>query len=30
MENFPYTMLADHSLNVADSYNILDEESGIA
>jgi NADH-dependent peroxiredoxin subunit C len=27
MENFPYTMLADHSLNVADSYNILDEES---
>lgn len=30
MENFPYVMLADHALNVADAYNILDEESGIA
>ena len=30
MEKFPYTMLADHALNVADSYNILDEESWIA
>lgn len=30
MENFPYIMLADHSLQVADMYNILDEESGIA
>lgn len=30
MEKFPYIMLADHALNVADSYNILDEESGIA
>ena len=30
MKNFPYKMLADHGLNVSDSYNILDEESGIA
>ncbi len=30
MENFPYTMLADHNTWVADLYNILDEESGIA
>ncbi|MBW7954837.1 peroxiredoxin [Candidatus Gracilibacteria bacterium] len=30
MEKFPYTMLSDHALNVADMYNILDEESGIA
>ena len=30
MENFPYVMLADHALNVADSYNILDEETWIA
>ena len=30
MENFPYTMLSDHALWVADAYNILDEESGIA
>lgn len=30
MENFPYKMLADHGLMVADAYNILDEESGLA
>lgn len=30
MENFPYTMLADHSLNVADAYNILDNTTWIA
>ena len=30
MENFPYKMLADHNLLTADSYNILDEASGIA
>ena len=30
MENFPYKMLADHNLEVADIYNILDEETGIA
>ncbi len=30
MENFPYKMLADHSTEIADLYNILDEESGIA
>lgn len=30
MENFPYIMLADHWLWVADMYNILDEESWIA
>ncbi len=30
MENFPYIMLADHNTWVADMYNILDEESGIA
>lgn len=30
MKNFPYKMLADHSTEVADIYNILDEESGIA
>lgn len=30
MKNFPYIMLADHGLNVADSYNILDNESWIA
>jgi peroxiredoxin (alkyl hydroperoxide reductase subunit C) len=30
MENFPYLMLADHWLWVAEMYNILDEESGIA
>lgn len=30
MENFPYIMLADHWLWVADMYNILDEETWIA
>jgi len=30
MENFPYTMLADHNTRVADMYNILDEETWIA
>lgn len=30
MKNFPYTMLADHGLDVAAAYNILDESSGIA
>ena len=30
MKGFPYKMLADHSTDVADIYNILDEESGIA
>lgn len=30
MKNFPYKMLADHSTELADIYNILDEESGIA
>ncbi len=30
MKNFPYKMLADHNLEVADIYNILDEETGIA
>ncbi len=30
MKNFPYLMLADHGLNVAAAYNILDEKSGIA
>jgi len=30
MENFPYKMLSDHNLEVADIYNILDEETGIA
>ena len=30
MKNFPYLMLADHGLDVAASYNILDEASGIA
>lgn len=30
MNNFPYLMLADHGLDVAASYNILDEKSGIA
>ena len=30
MEGFPYKMLADHNLEVADIYNILDEETGIA
>lgn len=30
MQGFPYKMLADHNLSVADSYNILDEQTGIA
>lgn len=30
MQNFPYKMLADHGLQTAERYNILDEESGIA
>jgi len=30
MENFPYTMLSDHNLEVASVYNILDEKTGIA
>ncbi len=30
MKNFPYKMLADHTTEVADIYNILDEETGIA
>lgn len=30
MKDFPYKMLADHNLETADAYNILDEETGIA
>jgi alkyl hydroperoxide reductase subunit AhpC len=30
MQNFPYKMLADHNTEIADIYNILDEETGIA
>jgi len=30
MQNFPYKMLADHNLEVADLYNILDEKTWIA
>ena len=30
MKNFPYKMLADHTTRVAEMYNILDEETGIA
>jgi NADH-dependent peroxiredoxin subunit C len=30
MKGFPYKMLADHTTEVADIYNILDEETGIA
>jgi len=30
MKNFPYKMLSDHNLSVADQYNILDETTGIA
>lgn len=30
MKWFPYKMLADHNLETADSYNILDEKTGIA
>ncbi len=30
MKNFPYKMLADHNTEVADIYNLLDEETGLA
>lgn len=30
MKGFPYKMLADHNLETADMYNILDEKTGIA
>lgn len=30
MKNFPYKMLADHTTEVADIYNLLDEETGLA
>lgn len=30
MKDFPYLMLADHTTNVANKYNILDTETGIA
>jgi NADH-dependent peroxiredoxin subunit C len=30
MKGFPYKMLADHNLETAAAYNILDEKSGIA
>ena len=30
MKNFPYKMLADHNLETADAYNILDLETGLA
>ncbi len=30
MQNFPYKMLADHTTEIADIYNILDENTGIA
>ena len=30
MEGFPYKMLADHNLETAAAYNILDEKTGIA
>ena len=30
MKNFPYKMLADHALDTADAYNLLDEKTGIA
>ena len=30
MKNFPYKMLSDHNLSVADQYNILDEATWIA
>lgn len=30
MENFPYLMLSDHNTLIADIYNILDEETGMA
>ena len=30
MQNFPYKMLSDHNLEIADTYNILDEKTWIA
>lgn len=30
MKDFPYKMLADHTLEVSDAYNILDYKSGMA
>jgi alkyl hydroperoxide reductase subunit AhpC len=30
MENFDYKMLSDHNLVVSESYNVLDEEAGMA
>ncbi len=30
MKGFPYLMLADHGLDIAAAYNILDEKSGVA
>ena len=30
MENFPYTMIADHSLEVSDYYNLLDNKTWLA
>jgi alkyl hydroperoxide reductase subunit AhpC len=30
MKNFPYKMLADHALDTAEAYNLLDEKTGIA
>jgi len=30
MKNFPYKMLADHALDTADAYNLLDHKTGIA
>jgi peroxiredoxin (alkyl hydroperoxide reductase subunit C) len=30
MNDFPYKMLSDHNLEIADLYNILDEKTGIA
>ncbi|MDD3793660.1 MAG: peroxiredoxin [Candidatus Gracilibacteria bacterium] len=30
MQNFPYKMLADHTTEIADIYNILDENTGVA
>ncbi len=30
MQNFPYKMLSDHNLEIADAYNVLDETTGIA
>ena len=30
MKNFPYTMLSDHTTEVASHYNILDDDTGIA